>query len=116
MDHHSRFKRSLLHLLQTKTFEQFLECEEPTRTTVEFQLLRRYLIQLTPRRIMLTEHDPETVRQPLNGRWKTLGRVHAHGGRIVLDRASGRILQTPALGLRSRARRRHIQREAAYVG
>lgn len=84
--------------LQSGTFEEMLACGKGQSARVEFRHSRTYSVRLTPRRAVLQQRDGEVVRRHVRGRWRRLGSSPTRRQRIVLDRATGRILFAPALG------------------
>lgn len=100
MDHPDRFRRSLLCLLRAGAFEELVGCRNGRCAQVEWRVARIYHIHLTPRRIIVREHEEERIRQRHHGRWRAMPPNVTHAGRIVLDRRSGEILESPRLGVR----------------
>jgi len=111
-DDSDQFKRSLLRMLQTGTFQEIVGCAPGERAEVEFHVTRIYRVQLTRQRIIMQERDVEMVRRQIGGRWKPLRHTTCSRGRIVMDRASGSILESPSLGVARPSRQVQKRREA----
>ena len=95
------FKRSLVRLLQAGSFQDIVGCVAEGCTKVEFREETLYTVTLQPKTIVVREQEREVVRQYANGRWKPVTPTPTvfDRGRIVIDRASGRILETPSWGV-----------------
>lgn len=100
MESHDRFRDALLRLLQTGTMQEILACRDKEPARVEFRIETTYHIHLTRRHMVLKEREVETVRRHAGGRWRRLAPSVETRHRIVLDRASGAILEAPQLGRR----------------
>lgn len=98
-----RFSQALIRMLQEGTFQQFVECGPGQCAQVEFRLQRSFHIHLMPQTIVVHERELETIRRKGQGRWQALQPTHATHQRLILDRATGEILEAPRLGRRRRA-------------
>ena len=99
MDDLSRTRRIILRMLQSGALEELVGCRDRRCAQVELRLERVYRIEMKARTIVMHERDVERIRQKTGRRWKELGPNVAERGQVVLDRASGKVLQSPALGV-----------------
>ena len=99
MDDHNRTRLLILQMLQSGALEELVGCRNKRCARIEFRLERIYRIEVKTRTIVMREHDVERIRQKTGRRWKELGPNVADRGRVILDRASGKILQAPTLGV-----------------
>ena len=102
MEDATRFQRSLIHMLQTGTFQQMAECPAGRCAKVEFRLSTIYHVHLGRRHIVVNEHDVELIRRRHRGRWRGLRPTICRRRQVVLDRATGQILEAPGFGTRRR--------------
>lgn len=114
-DDTEQFKRWLVRSLQQGTFEQLVGCESGECAAVEFRLQRIYRIILNRRTAIVYDRDSEAIRQRINGRWQRLGPATVRRDRIVLERRSGRLLQSPRLGRVAGPAKRRSQRRALAI-
>jgi len=100
-----QFKRSLVRLLQAGAFQDVLGGVEDGCTKVEFREQTVYLVSLKPRTIVVQERETEVVRQYVHGRWTPVAPTPTvfDRGRVVIDRASGKILEAPSWGVARQA-------------
>jgi len=98
MEHPKSFTTTLVRLLQSGAFQQFLDCGEDQCTKVEFRLQQRYHVHLAKRHIVVKEQDVEMIRREINGKWQWARPTVCQSRRIVLDRRTGQILEAPNLG------------------
>lgn len=101
-DDTEQFKRWLVRSLQAGTFEQLVGCEPGECTAVEFRLQRIYRVRLNRQTVVVQDRDSEAIRQLTNGRWRRLGPAIVRRERLVLERRTGRLLQSPRLGVAAR--------------
>ena len=110
MDDPNRTRLLILQMLQSGALEELVGCRNRRCAQVELRLERVYRIEMKARTIVMRERDVEWIRQKTGRRWKELGPNVAERGQIVLDRASGKVLRSPALGvLRSSLRLRNAR-------
>lgn len=100
MDSPDRFRNSLIAMLRAGTFQELIGCADGRCAQVYWQVARIYHIHLTPRRIIVREREEERIRRHTRGRWRTLRPNVTQVQRLVLDRASGEVLEAPHLGRR----------------
>ena len=98
MDHSERFRRALIRMIQEGTFQQIVECPEGQCAKVEFHLRTIYHVHLARRYAVVQEHDVEAIRRQVDGRWTWLRPTVTRRSRIVIERASGKIVESPTLG------------------
>ena len=98
MEHVDRFTRSLVRMLQSGTFQQFVSCESGRCAKVEFRLQRHYHVHLGRRHIIVREREVETIRRQRAGRWQWARPTICKVRRIIIDRTTGHILHAPHLG------------------
>ena len=116
MDDPSRMRLLILRMLQSGALEELVGCRNRRCAQVELRLERVYQIEMKARTIVMRERDVERIRQKTGRRWKELGPNVAERGQVVLDRASGKVLQAPALGvLRSPPRSRYTRLPARRI-
>ncbi len=99
MEQPTSFTTTLVRMLQSGTLQQFLECDKDQCTKVEFRLRQTYHVHLAKRHIVVREQDVEIIRRQVNGKWQWARPTVCQAKRIVLDRASGKILEAPSLGV-----------------
>ena len=92
------FTRSLVQMLQSGVYKEWLGCADDQCTKVEFRVQRRYHVHVAHRQIVVKQQDVELVRQRTNGRWQWTRPTVCKARRIVIDRASGKILEAPSWG------------------
>ena len=99
MDDHNRTRLLILQMLQSGALEELVGCRDGRCAWVELRMERVYQIEMKARTIVMRERDVERIRQKTGRRWKNLGPNVAERGSVILDRASGKVLQAPALGV-----------------
>jgi hypothetical protein len=80
-------------------FQELLGGSEGAGTKVEFHEQTMYRVHLNRRTIVVEERETEIVRRQVHGRWKRLGPPNVHKHRIILERRTGKVLQSPSLGV-----------------
>jgi hypothetical protein len=88
-----RIRRTLIKMVQTGALQAFIGCKDHERARVEFWIQHVYEIRVNRRTIVMHERDVETVKRFANRRWKSIRPIVLDAGSVVLDRASGKILQ-----------------------
>lgn len=104
MSTHELFKQALLRMLRDGTFLEMAECPPGRCAQVEFDLRRIYHVHITKHYLVLHERDVEVIRRTRRGRWTALRPRTIPGERIIVDRATGQILDAPHLGKRQRVK------------
>ncbi len=99
MEANDAFTRSLVRMLQNGVYKEWLGCADDQCTKVEFRVQRRYHVHVARRQIVVKEQDVESVRQQANGRWQWARPTAFKARRIVIDRATGKILEAPSWGV-----------------
>jgi len=94
------FTTTLVRILQSGAYQEWLGCAAGECTKVEFRLQQVYHVHLGPKHIVIKEQDVEAIRRQNHGHWKWFRPTVCQTRRIVLDRASGRILEAPHWGKR----------------
>ena len=94
------FTNVLVRMLQSGGYEEWLGCAAGECTKVEFRLQQVYHVHLGPKHIVIKQQDVEAVRRQHQGHWTWLKPTICQTKRIVLDRASGQILEAPSWGKR----------------
>lgn len=105
MNESERFRCSLLRMIQAGTFEEIIGCQHGRCATVEFRLQHVYRVEFARQSIILREQEIETIRRYADGCWRRMRPTVLDRGRIVLERDSGRILESPSLGAGARVAR-----------
>lgn len=101
MEHHNQaLTHALIHMAQEGSLEQFLSCPPGRCARIELELRRIYHVHLSRRHLVLQEREVEVIRRQRRGRWQAMRPTHTENGGIVLERATGAILQTTRLGRR----------------
>lgn len=121
MAYRGEFKQSLVRMLQIGTFEEMVGCQKGECTRVEFQLQTSYDIHLTRHTIVVEERDTEIIRRQVRGRWQRLGPTSVSKNRLIVERGTGKILQSPRLGVarsvvNARGRRQNQRKVSALAG
>ena len=98
MDSTHSFKWSLLRMLQAGTLQRIIGCADGACARIEFRLASIYHVHFTPQYIALHERESETIRHHRNGRWRTFRPSIIDRGRIIIERATGKIIQTTPAG------------------
>lgn len=99
MESNDAFTRSLVRMLQSGVYKEWLGCADDQCTKVEFRVQRRYHVHVARRQIVVKEQDVEVVRQQANGRWQWARPTAFKARRIVIDRATGKIIEAPSWGV-----------------
>lgn len=94
------FTTTLVRMLQGGAYQEWLGCPAGKCTQVEFRLQQVYHVHVGAKHIVVKEQDVETVRRQNEGQWKWFRPTVSQTRRIVLDRASGKILEAPGIGTR----------------
>jgi len=92
------FTTTLVRMLQNGAYKEWLGCPAGECTQVEFRLQQVYHVHVGAKHIVIKEQDVETVRHQNQGQWKWFRPTVSQTRRIVLDRASGKILEAPNCG------------------
>jgi hypothetical protein len=87
-------------MLQSGGYQEWLGCPAGECAKVEFRLQQVYHVHVGAKHIVIKEQDVETVRHQNQGHWKWFRPTVSKTRRIVLDRASGKILEAPGIGMR----------------
>lgn len=99
-DERNPFEHALVRMLQSGAYQEWLGCPDGACAKVEFRLQQVYHVDVGPRQVVIKVQDMEAVRRQRHGNWTWLGPTARQTRRIVLDQASGRILETPTWGRR----------------
>lgn len=94
------FEQALVRMLQSGGYQEWLGCAAGECTKLEFRLQQVYHVHVGPKRIVIKAQDVEAVRKQNQGHWKWFRPTVCQTKRIVLDRASGKILEAPSWGKR----------------
>lgn len=111
MEQPESFTTTLVRLLQSGAFQQFLDCREDQCAKVEFRLQQHYHVHLARRHIVVKEQDVETIRRHVNGKWQWARPTVCQARRIVLDRRTGQILEAPTWGRLTTKRGERLRRQ-----
>lgn len=93
----NQFKHSLLRMLQNGEFQE--SCSADQCTKIAFHEETIYQVRLSRHRIVVTEHEVEVIRRYRHGQWVRMRPTVICRGRIVMDRATGKIVESPTLGV-----------------
>lgn len=94
------FEQMLVRMLQSGGYQEWLGCAAGDCTKVEFRLQQVYHVHVGAKHIIIKAQDLEAVRRQNHGHWRWLRPTVCQTKRIVLDRASGSILEAPTWGKR----------------
>lgn len=99
MEQPASFTTTLVRMLQNGAYQEWLQCADDQCTKIEFRLQQIYHVHVAKRHIVIREQDIEVIRRHNNGKWQPSKPTICHTKRIILDRASGKILETPQWGV-----------------
>jgi len=99
------FEQALVRMLQSGGYQEWLGCAAGECTKLEFRLQQVYHVHLGQKHIVIKQQDVEAVRKQNQGHWTWLKPTFCQTKRIVLDRASGKILEAPSWGKRQALRK-----------
>lgn len=109
------FEQALVRMLQSEAYQEWLGCPDGACAKVEFRLQQVYHVHVGARQIVIKQQDVEAVRRQHHGHWKWFRPTVCKTKRIVLDRASGKILEAPSWGKRQALTKPRQKRNGALV-
>jgi len=94
------FTNVLVRMLQSGGYEDWLGCPAGECAKLEFRLQQVYHVHVGAKHIVIKAQDVEAIRKQNQGHWTWFKPTYCQTKRIVLDRASGQILEAPSWGKR----------------